>query len=417
MRSDESHVRRLWRWFPPVVAAGFVMAGYFKSISALSFIPVDLTFGFAALTLVLVGHRLLTRTVPAGVHVVVVGFLVLLAAAAIFPPGTDYATTKVSRLFTLTLLAALAPIVLIRDRDDVSRFVWAWTGWCAVVVVSGLANPQKSASYEGAPVTAEGVNTIGLGMTAGLVFVVMVIGLIWKRVPWFVAVPGAACSVYVLLQSGSRGPLIAVIVTMIVAVLFVRSRPLAVRTGVVLALVGVGVYVAYDFAPLYAQERVADVLLRGQVSASANPRTGLYEIAVSSISTHPLGIGWGGFAKLSDPENRYPHSIVLESLTEAGLILGGLFLVWIVVCVWRARQASTNSTGALVFALVIFMLTMANSSGDINDNRTFFFALGIAIAAGGILPASSSRQDHGPPAADDAVEQLPAPVPAAGGRR
>jgi O-antigen ligase len=251
---------------------------------------------------------------------------------------------------------------------------------------------------------------------------VMVIGLIWRYVPWFVAVPAGAGAIYVLLQSGSRGPLIAVVVALVVAVLLVRTRPLAVRTTAVLALVAAGLTIAYDLAPYYAKQRVADLLFRGEVSANQNARAGLFETAVNSISSHPFGIGWGNFENLGSDGNTYPHNIVLEALAEGGLIFGGIFLVWVAVSVWRARQASTGPVGAIAFALVVFLLTAATSTGDLNDNRTFFYALGIAVAGAGAGAAgisawsrpSSSRRDGETTGSEDADEEPPVPV--AGGR-
>lgn len=380
------------RWVLPVITAAFVMAGFFKAAPALAWLPFDLTVALGAVTAVAVVWRWLTSGAPRQVHWVVLGFAALLPVA-FFTTMIGYGGDKVIRLFTLTLLATLAPVVLIRDSAEVQRYLWAWTGVSGIVVASALFDPQLSSGYQGAPVTAQGVDTIGLGVAAGLVVVVTAMGLVWSRIPWFIALPLGGCAVYVLLQSGSRGPLISAVVAVVVGTFLTRRRPPPLRSVTVGVLAGAGVLLSFLAAPLFSQQRILG-LLEGDTSGSVDTRIQLYGNAVDSILRHPFGIGWGGFQRVSVAAYPYPHDLPLEVLAEAGVIFGGLFLFWLAMSIWRAHRATVDVVGGTTFALLVFLLGKAMVSGDINDNRPLFYCLGIAIAATVLARRRRSGPDH-----------------------
>jgi hypothetical protein len=375
------------RWIPAVITSGFVMAGDIKQTGFLALLPFDLTLAFALLTAAAVGWRILTCGLPREAHAVILAFA-LLVPPVLWSAMTEYGDNKVGRLFSFTFLAVLAPVVIIRDSTDVRRHLWAFTGFCGVVVVTALIDPRLSSPYEGAPLDTQSVDTIGLGSAAGHVMVVIALGLIWKCVPR-VAIVAAGAAVYVLLESGSRGPLFSAIGAVLVGSLLTRVRPDYRRVVAFLALLFAGLLVAYNAAPLYSQRRIVG-LLEGDTSGSVDGRIRLYQDALGSILRHPFGIGWGGFEGITWGGYRYPHDMVLELLTEAGVVFGALFLGWVCLRVLRAHRITEDYTGAAVFAVMIFWLGEALVSGDINDNRVFLYALGIAIAAGQVLIVSTT---------------------------
>jgi hypothetical protein len=117
------------------------------------------------------------------------------------------------------------------------------------------------------------------------------------------------------------------------------------------------------------------------IGTDVETRGSLYDIALKSITEHPFGIGWGNYQNIAFFIYRYPHDLFLEVLAEAGVVFGGLFLLWITVHAWRARYAAIGHAGGVVLALLVLMVGTASVSGDINDNRKLFYALGLAIAA------------------------------------
>jgi O-antigen ligase len=369
------------QWVPALVTSGFVMAGFVKDTGILVQLPIDLTLALALLTASVVGLQIIFVGAPRDVHGVVLAFT-LLVPPVLWSATTAYGTDKVGRLFTFTFLALLAPVVLIRDTGDVARFVWAFTGMSGIVVVTALFDPELSSAYTGAPITTESVDTIGLGSAAGHVLVVLALGLIWRSIPRL-ALIGAASAVYVLLQSGSRGPLFSAALAVLAGSLLVRKRPDFRRVVAFLALLAIGTVVAYEAAPLYSQLRIVG-FLEGDTSGSIDGRISLYHDAFQAFLTHPFGIGWGSFEGIAFGGYTYPHDLVLEVLAEAGVVFGGLFLLWLVYRIVLAYRITTDYIGCVVFATAIFWCGKALVSGDINDNRVLLYSVGLAVAACGV---------------------------------
>jgi len=395
------------QWVPALVTSGFVMSGFVKDTGILVHLPIDLTLALGLLTALIVGLQILIVGVPREAHAVVLAFT-LLVPPVLWSATTAYGTDKVGRLFTFTFLALLAPVVLIRDPGDVARFVWAFTGMSGIVVVTALLNPELSSAYTGAPITTESVDTIGLGSAAGHVLVVLALGLIWRSIPRL-AVVGAASAVYVLLQSGSRGPLLSAGLAVLAGSVLVRRRPDFRRVVAFLALLALGAVVAYEAAPLYSQRRIIG-FLQGDTSGSIDGRISLYHDAFQAVLTHPFGIGWGSFQGIAFGGYTYPHDLVLEVLAEAGVLFGGLFLVWLAYRIVIAQRITTDYVGSAVFATAVFWCGKALVSGDINDNRVLFYAVGLTIAACGVAraaAATSSSVDAAAPSASP--ERVPAP--------
>jgi hypothetical protein len=373
------------KWVFPVATAAFITAGNFKSIPALAFIPVDLTFLWALVVACAVVYEIVRRRVPPGVLTVAVGFALLLPSVFICATN-DYGSEKIFRFFTLTLLATLAPSALIQDARDVERHVWAWCSLSAIVVASAILSPRQGSGTDPssrgvAQVTAEGVDTIGLGSASAIVIITTVMGLAWRRIPWYVACPIGACALVTLLQSGSRGPLFSVAMAVVAGTVFARSRPKPSRVISLGGLCVVGTLGAFAAAPPSAQQRIMEVLLGRTIGTDVETRQGLYNIAIKSIDQHPFGIGWGNYQNIAFFIYRYPHDLVLEVLAEMGVFFGGLFLVWMIIHGFRARSASVDHAGGLVLALLVFMIGGASVSGDLNDNRVVFYTLGLAIVA------------------------------------
>lgn len=366
------------RWFPPIAGVCFLMAGSFKSAHLLQGVPFDLTLAFALLTGAATVWVLLSkRAVPRAALSILVGFAILLPAV-LWAPSIAYARTKIVDVFTLTLLAAIAPAILISDRKDAERWIGVWAVVCSIHAFGSFLSPVQD--YAGGPVSSFSNNTITLGVTSSTVIIVMTLALVWKRLPWWVAGPVIGAMTLSLLNSGSRGPLIGVVMALMVAIILTPGRARLGTTVIGIALIGIGVVYAYRFAPIYAQARIADVLT-GRLDSSSSTRLVLYQAALRSIAAHPLGLGFGGFATITPYKDLpYPHDMVLEVLAEAGILLGAAFLAWFVVQVARTWQMATGFVGSAVLALVVFNLFIALVSGDLHDNANVFFALGISAA-------------------------------------
>lgn len=385
-----------------VAFAFFVFAGNFKTIPPFSALPVDLTLLLALLSLAAAAYVCVTSgRIPGRALLVAAFFWLLILPGTIDASSTVYGTEKVQRLFTLSALALIAPLILCTTRRELEWLIWSLSGVAFILVLSGVFDHKTVADYAGAPVTGLASTTIELGRASGLVMIVAVVGLVMRRIRWWVAVPAAALAGLAMLNSGSRGPLLAAIVAIVIG-LFFSGRTRRMGAVAAIALMAVVLWVGFVSAPQYARERVVQTATGTDTSSTS--RVALFETALRSDRVI-AGIGWGGFEAITPvPGNPYPHNIVLEFFIEDGLIPMIALLIWIGVVWWRARHAAVDFAGLIASALLTYMVLNASVSGDVNDNRLFWVAMAMAIVSIS-LPVIGRQPDRSDE--PDAVEGSP----------
>jgi O-antigen ligase len=97
-----------------------------------------------------------------------------------------------------------------------------------------------------------------------------------------------------------------------------------------------------------------------------------------------LGLGIGGFASLGGLE--YPHNIILEVLTELGLV-GFALCAWLALLTLRNTLRLLKESGDVHFTdaswilgVLLFTFGAAQFSGNLSDSRILFLTMGIAAA-------------------------------------
>ncbi len=387
----------------PFDFAGFalgllMMAGYYKADPRLAWLPLDLTLLAALGT----GAMVLYRWVRSGLLIPnavmhVSGLFFLFALPVFWTDWSGYAQEKTVRIFTLTLLSALAPLFLFRTTVELRRFMNALALFGMIFALDAgfrlLTTPELQR------LTAFEANTIALGRAAGTF-------LLWATMRTFegrVRPPVAAITIgltsIVLLGSGSRGPLLATFAGLLVAaVIFQWGKPKRLVSVIALAIVvGWGIYVGSSVIPSVSALRVSS-FLKGDLGTSEAARLFYYYQSLKAIPDAPLGYGWGGFSDvvplhLSD---RYPHNILLEVFLEAGWLAGLYLLLLILRAFVRLAHSRREPDGLLVITLLVFSLANAMVSGDINDNRLLFAVIGVAfspaLANKGLLRGLKSHQ-------------------------
>lgn len=175
-----------------------------------------------------------------------------------------------------------------------------------------------------------------------------------------------------IVWTGSKGPIIAAAVTLIILVLCSKDRQL--RNNV---LLGLAVYFA---ASLWALQQLEFDFLRLDRLAilwSFDPDsfnregnydsfTGRYWVAVRTLDlivTHPFGTGLGGWESMINKSLglTYPHNLFLELWSEAGVLIGSAALLSFTAFVVSPRSAWKYC------ALFFFIAQMF--SGDLLDAR------------------------------------------------
>lgn len=212
----------------------------------------------------------------------------------------------------------------------------------------------------------------------------------------------AVAAITVLLASGARGPLFALLIFGLArGVLALRRRP-----GALLILIAVGVAVAETFdvalraayGPLSRtftsvglSTRSLDRLVGGDFLQD-RARTSIARLSWDLTLQHPLG--GVGVARdrllladamgVSDPQTVrgwYPHNIVLELVLQYGFFLGGALILFLAVIMWRSVLDTADVDRAqLILVFVGIGLFPLFVSGSYLTWPPFFALLGFCLS-------------------------------------
>jgi O-antigen ligase len=382
----------------------FLTAGYFKSDPRLAWVPLDLTVASAALLMIAVLHSLASEPfrLNAALPLALVLFL-LMSVSLMFTAWTPYAVEKATRFYTLTLLAFLAPVFLIRDLDDARRFFnsLAIIGLAITVDASFTLFGSLGTTNAMSRLKTVGASTISLARIAGTAGIWLVIGMLHGSTRQFIASSiGVAGITIAMLGSGSRGPLLAIVLSLFAAlILFYKTDGKAISRGIgITGIIVLSVVIGFAIAPSQSRQRISSFLsdptgVNEEDTQSVEIRADASKIALVEIGKSPFGLGWGGFDALSIAHNApvvYPHNLLLEVFVEMGW-LSGLFLCGLLAYVLYRSAVIGFLTHRIeanaLFTLLLFSLFNSLVSGDLNDNRILFTLMTTALT----LPAQAMK--------------------------
>lgn len=326
------------------------------------------------------------------------GVLPVLALGLVFVPGIasasfeGYSGTKTLELVVVTLGMSAAAVVLIDCWRRVEQLVWALLVTTAIVCVLGLVLPGAQSTI-GTRTSAFGINPMLMARAGSLLAVIAVLTMVgtrWKGRLVCIGLLGAG-SYWVVAPANKAGVLAVALglVTVAATTWFgVRRRPHLSWRSLTAAAAAAGV--AMLAAALLAPRAGLDRILAGGID-QARPR--YYRAALDEITSNPLGAGLGHFASIRDPgatpRRSYPHNVLLETGSEAGIVAMVAVIALLVaatVFAWRAR----DSWGRLLAPILVVVTVHAMAASDLNGNRAMFVIASVAVGLGlrdrGTLP-------------------------------
>jgi len=376
---------RLWlrtfptRW-PFLAAAAFVFAGDLKNSPGLASLPVDLTLlagGALACLLVLHWARGARSASPGGLLLLVLWFLTFLPGV-LDAADTPYAFQKMATIFTFSLLAALAPFVLVRRDGDLGGLLNAIALFCLGSTLASLVGAQAGMQR----LASTGGGTIALGRAAGFLFLFGTLHLAEREPLPLLTLGLTATAAVAALFSGSRGPMVAAALALALTFVAGRGKVAVSRLKLGLSACGLAALLALSLAlaPQGSLQRT-DAFVHGEFGASEQYRAEAARISWDRLRRTPWGLGWGGFATQVDldgaVDRQYPHNLLLEVTLESGWLCGAFTVLLLAAALGSAWSATSFLEGRILFAGLAFSIVNAFVSGDLNDHRllfTFLFA-------------------------------------------
>lgn len=370
--------------------AVFGSVGAFKGHPALAASPIDLTLlaGFIVGVLVLAYGARARLDRRAGRHVLYLWTLLL--PGMVIAVATGLPLAKSLYLFTFTLLACFAG-TFVTGR---ARVTWLASQLALSVVMATLltaaadpfVSPDTSRTVLAGGTTISSARVLGAGLVVSLVAV-----LTLRRRVALLAVGVSGLLLVSLLGVGSRGPFLSAMVAVAVtAVVLALRSGRAVRVVLAAALLTLASPLLLLRAGGSAQERTLSVLYGTNDAA----REWLFRLAMAETWDSPLGLGWGGFSRVVEEHSgltlAYPHNLPLELLVEGGWVFGGLAVLALLALIGRTARRTHDTAAVFVFAVLIYWFVNSLLSADVNGNREFWVAVGVALA----LRSALSRGRH-----------------------
>jgi O-antigen ligase len=375
---------------PGVILAAYLLIPFYKA-ALNDYSPVDLTVILALANAAQVVPLVLDSRQRSFARVGValwLGLGLLVLGGVLYAPDQSLALGKAVSFWLLVILAIFPAAVRVgAEPRYVNQFLAAFFAMGVITVALGIA--QLSGSE---PLVVLGMNTIQVSRAALLV---PILGVAFLLPRGRLMLTARVCllipaSVVVAVASGSRGPLLMLVVIGVLGVIryVVTDRARVWRLiGGAIGLLLVSLLVLSTAAPALPASALtrfvslaefvqggfstSAVVQGGETSAAA--RVSFARFAVEMFADHPLvGEGTAGFqvlhqAALGPNAATYPHNAILQVAAEHGLLGLALFVGLIAFALLRTPPGSY--TGIALRALALFFILNAMVSGDIFTDR------------------------------------------------
>jgi O-antigen ligase len=322
-------------------------------------------------------------------------YLHVFAVSAIWHGWVD--TIEVAKVFLLLVQALLVGWVtfnLMQHDDTAKKVLWWFAIACfvrATLPMVGIGRPAD-VGMEAERITAFGQDPNGSAvlLSAGLLtFLGLTHGQSRSaRWPRFLAWPLAAFLAIAVVETGSRGGLLALAVGVLVLTFRPARTPGSWLRATLIAGITLGVLATVAQNVPVMKHRLEGAVEEREMAG----REYLFPALWHMFLEKPVG-GWGPLNNWYevlpraseiwwDPEQtkKDAHNLFLELLTATGLAGTGPFLVALALCVRAAWRARRGTYGNLPIALMGLFL-VANMSLNLLANKPLWIVMAFALAS------------------------------------
>jgi len=334
-------------------------------------------------------------------------FGLLLGISYIYTVSPDYGFRKILRFNTFAVTMFISPLLIIKSPADSKRLLSYF--YFLLVIIIGIMLLQFVYFLKWGDfaivlaywnrISIPGANPIQVSRYLAIGAAMMIALLIRNK-------PSQSLHYFAILfvillsiiLSGSRGPLVSIIIGSIVyAILYERKHSSRIFGYGILAIGAIITLLL--LLPESLTQRFFDIS-QGSVIMTQQGVRRISTIATrfefwsmslqawfSSITSFFIGLGAGSFSSLFIWRDWrwYPHNLIFEIIAELGLIglvIGVLFIIKSYQIINKGIQrGSFTDHSALWVAGTVVMFIAAQFSGDINDNRILWMFIGISIAS------------------------------------
>jgi O-antigen ligase len=187
-----------------------------------------------------------------------------------------------------------------------------------------------------------------------------------------------------IMPTAARGAALALVAGILMIVLMRGALSVKLRNAVVVGALLAGLGLAG-----YRSDAMRNRLLATSESNDFAQRENLFPAAWQMFLEKPL-VGWGPVNNRYEIERHVPraelpfretHNMVLELLTETGLLGAIPYLIGVWLCARASWRAQSGAHGVLPLAMMVFVLISKMTTSGIYT-KTHWFVLAFAVASG-----------------------------------
>jgi O-antigen ligase len=312
-------------------------------------------------------------------------FVSVMLFSLLYTSSSTYAYDKLLRFVVLNGIAYVSVFILfIDDRSKLLNvFLYASLIMAVAGIITFILNRYAGI---GGFVSVFGSNYLALGRMCGIGTIICMCKL-HEKIKLITCIQIIVLLIGIFI-TGGKTPAIAFIIVFVVYMLSlikVKNLKIIYNSRIKVLMIATAVFVvllvAISFTGVFStlSYRMQD-LKNTKQSASYTDRMDRYSVAFESWGNSPVfgnGIGSFGIIFAGEDLREYPHNIVLEILTELGLmglLAFSLLLIYpITKCIKYKKMLLNIQWYQIAIALVfIYMLINSFVSGDLNDNRLLF---------------------------------------------
>jgi O-antigen ligase len=309
-------------------------------------------------------------------------FTAVIVAGFFYTTNKVYAASKIYRYTTYNIVAFLIPILYFKDMLKIRRIldiIWYFNALLILIslYVIFLGGADLSIRFD----LMGRVNPIWIARALGMGILISIDWFYRNKSRWihFLLLLYIGFSVWIIILSGSRGPLLGTIAGIMIYIMYVKERTFWKRFGYIL---GALVLLGMIFLVL-PKDMLFNKFGSVRASLSVLQRFALWEEAIKQIIENPvLGRGTGGYQVFSAYFGKYPHNIFLEAAAEQGIpamIILTVFLLRPLSLIPSLLESEKRQIVVLLFAFWTNYMLNAQLSGDITSNYQVWFFISSLI--------------------------------------
>lgn len=337
-------------------------------------------------------------------------FTTIVALSYFYTDAPSYGGSKLGRLFFIGGLFLLAPLLLFRSETAFRRFSRLFVAFALLTslqMIIGLRTRSATAETD--------ITRIGAGWLLGMALLLILLYPVFEdglrhKLYFAASLPLLAGG---LVASAARGALVSFVLILPLAFLLsprARQGRMVLAMGLLAASALGAFFLLRSADPAKYGAKISELVAMSEgqsTRGSASNRIPFYVQTAEAIPSHAIfgsGVGsWPVFYYGND-SRAYPHNLLLEITFEEGLLgLAAfvLFFVAIAARTYRTYQLAGREFSVIPI-IILYSLTVAMFSGDLDDNRLLWLWAGVALAIcrnvflARLVPAHDLRMTYAP---------------------